>query len=161
MWVTKQLEAIRAGDDVQEAALALGLLVEREKTRRVGDDGIEEALGAELAQRRLSPAEVDCVVEQLLAYLREADSPHPMTVWALTKSYDERIVPVLLELLERDLLDPDRETLCHYALLGIINTGVGSAQYGAQALRAIERASAKGSGVVAETASDYLQVMKP
>lgn len=160
MWIMKQIEAIQNGDDAEEAALALGLLIEREKTRVIGDDGIKEILGDELAQRRLTPAEVDSAVEQLLAYVRDIDDPHPTAVWALTKSYDERIVPGLIQLLEHNLANPDRELICYHALHGIINAGVTSQQHKARAMAAIELASAHEYGSVAEAATQYLQVMK-
>ena len=92
--------------------------------------------------------------------LGEAEDPHPTAVWALTKSYDERFVPGLLELLEHNLADPERELLCYNALLGIVNTGAASQQYEAKAMTAIEQASAHGHGSVAEAATQYLQVVR-
>ena len=161
MWVMDQIAAIRrGGDEAHEAALALGLLIEREKVHRpTGDDGgISVILDDELAARRLSPSELQTAVDELLAYIHQAEQPHPMAVWALSKSYDERIVPDLINLLKRTMTAPAAEHLSYQALVGMINIGMGS-PHEAAALETIRQASVQGHGQVQETAAQYLAEM--
>jgi hypothetical protein len=140
-----------------DAALALGLLIEREKVHRLaGDDGgIRVILGDEWVDRRLTDAELQTVVDELIRYIRDVPAPHAMAVWALTKSYESRIVPALIELLERVLTDKAQENVAYQALIGIINTGLAS-PYQDLAITAVQQAARQGQGRVQETASEYL-----
>src|SRR5438094_3945040 len=91
---------LQGGTAAREAALALGLLIEREKVHRIaGDDGgIRVILGDEWVDRRLTDAELQTVVDELIRYIHDVPAPDVMAVWALTKSYESRIVPALIEL---------------------------------------------------------------
>ena len=155
MLVNELIETIeRGGDEAHTAALTLGLLIEREKVRRpAGDDGgVRVMLGDELATRRLSDDELQTAVDELIEYLSRTSEPHPTAVWALTKSYDPRIVPPLIELLNKIITDPDKKHLAYQALIGIINTGPNESVV----LAAVQRAAREGLGQVKETAQSYL-----
>jgi hypothetical protein len=140
------------GDGAQEAALTLGLLIERERVHRsLGDDGgVAVILGEDLAAQRLSESELESATEELIAYVAERPTPHPMAVWALTKTYDSRAGTPLAELLERILGDADREHLAYQALVGLANLGDD------RFLQVIRRAARDGHGKVGETAREYL-----
>lgn len=90
MFISQLIDAIRCGgDQAEEAALTLGLLIEREKTNRPmgNDDDIRLILDEEMVKRRLSEVELASAVEELIRYVSETLTPHPTAVWALTKSY--------------------------------------------------------------------------
>ncbi|RPJ83106.1 MAG: hypothetical protein EHM18_14870 [Acidobacteria bacterium] len=160
MFVLEMMEAIRrGGEEAHEAALTLGLLIEREKVNRpAGDDGgISVILGDEFAKRRLSETELKTAVDELIKYIQGTNDPIPTAIWALTKSYDPRIVPYLIEFLNKVLSDPAKEQLAYLALLGIINTGVSSS-YKSDSLAAIRNAAEHGQGIVTETATNYLKL---
>jgi hypothetical protein len=154
------MEAIRrGGEEAHEAAMTLGLLIERRTVNRpAGDDGgIRAVLGDQLANLTLSDAELQTAVDELIRYLDETPGPFPGAVWALNKSYDPRAVPHLLRLLDRTLTDPNNEHVAYQALQGIITTGVPS-QHKDQSLAAIQRAAAQGHGEVKASAADYLKL---
>lgn len=158
MFISQLMHAIRCGgDQAEEAALTLGLLIEREKANRpMGDDGnIRLILDEEMAKRRLSEVELASAVEELIRYVSEASTPHPTAVWALTKSYDARIVKPLLDLLKRLLLDSSQENAAYNALSGIMNTGVSS-ELREESLAIIRQAAEQGYGRVKEAADGYL-----
>ena len=145
----------RGGEEAHEAALALGLLLE---DRRPEDDpGIAVVVGPELAARRLSQVERDAAVEGLMEYLRDTPEPHVMAAWALAKSAEPRTVPVLIELLDSRLADPDAVPLVYQALIGIVTAGLTAPEYRASALAAVQRAATRGRSEVAETAQRYLR----
>ena len=145
----------QGGEEAQEAALALGLLIE---DRPPADDaGLAAVVGRDLAARRLSPAERDAAVDGLLAYLRDTAEPHPMAVWALTKSYEPRTVPALIALLERHVDNPRAAPLAYQALVGVVTAGVPTPEYRERSLVAVRAAAARGHAEVAETAQRYLQ----
>ena len=155
MWTDELIERIRRGDeDVYEAALTLGLLIERERARRpAGDDGgVRAILGEKWAKQRLSEKELDHAVGQLIDYTNQAAEPHPMAVWALTKSHDLRTLDCFIGLLDRILSDPAREHLAYQALIGT------TIFYNSRSLAVIRRAAEQGHGLVKETAAHYLQI---
>lgn len=160
MLVEKLLQTIRSGGtEAHEAALALGLLIEREKVNRPnsGDDGgIREILGDKLANQRLSQMELNTAVDELIRYIDETTKPHSMAVWALTKSYEPRILPHLIAILDRVVNDTTQENLTYQTLLGIINIGISSS-YKDVSLAAIRKAAEHGHGQVMETATQYLE----
>lgn len=162
MFVPRLIEAIRrGGEEAHEAALTLGLLIEKEKVhRRDGADGGRRLiLGAELAERRLSSGEQQIAVEELIRYVNDTFDPHPMAVWALTKSSDPRIVPHLIRLLDRILDDPNKEDLAEQALSGIITVGLASDDNNKRlSLEAIRRASNQTRSRVRTSARDYLKL---
>lgn len=151
----------QGGTAAHDAALALGLLIEREKVRQPagGDESIRAILGDEWVDRKLTDAELQTVVDELMRYIRDVPVPDAMAVWALTKSYESRIVPALIELLERILTDKAQENVAYQALIGIINTGLAS-PYQDLAVTAIQQAARQGQGSVQETASEYLRKNK-
>jgi hypothetical protein len=155
MFIAKLMESVpKGGEEAHEAALTLGLLIERETVHRpAGDDGgISEILGDEIASRRLSSSELRTAVDELIAYITETPEPHPTAVWAVTKSYDPRILPHLINLLDRVVTDPLKEHLAYQALVGI------TFFYNELSTAAIRRAAERGYGLVKETATQYLRL---
>jgi hypothetical protein len=153
--IEELLAAIRQGGEAaSESALALGLLLE---DRRPEDDiQIASVVGPELAARRLSRSERRGAVDGLITYVQDSPRPNPSAVWALVKSYEPRIVPVLISLLDATLDDQDAVPLAHQALIGIVNVGLTTTKYRAQGHAALERAAVRGHEEVAETARRYL-----
>ncbi|MEW5860624.1 MAG: hypothetical protein AB1861_25160 [Cyanobacteriota bacterium] len=161
MLVKELTQALRRTDaEAHEAALMLGLLIEREKVQHPtpGDDGgIREILGDELANQRLSETDLKSVIDEMIAYISdETLLPHPMAVWALTKSYEQRILPHLIRLLDRIVGDPNQENLAYQTLLGIINIGIPSSNRELY-IAAIRKAADQGHVRVMETANRYLE----
>lgn len=160
MLVPKLIEAIRTGSaEGKEAALVLGLLIEREKVYHPipGDDGgIGQVLGEQFVNRRLSKIEVQEAVDGLIRYINEAVVPQPKAVWALSKSYDSRTLPDLIDLLERFVGDADKEELVYQALVGIMNL-YSAGRTNERSLVAIRRAAREGHGRVKEAAIKFLQ----
>lgn len=155
MWIDELIETIQRGDErAHEAALTLGLLIERECVRRpAGDDGgVRMILGEKWAKRRLSEEELNHAVDRLIDYTNQTAEPHPMAVWALTKSHDIRTLDCFIGLLDRILSDPAREHLAYQALIGTTSF------YNPGSLAAIRRAAEHGHGLVKETAKRYLQI---
>ena len=152
------LDAVRSGgQQADDAARTLGLLIEREKVRRpAGDDGgLGLFLDEEWLEHRLGPQELQEAVDGLTDYVTHTSVPIPSAVWALGKSYEPRIVPPLIDLLRRVLPDEDLESLAYQALTGIIDASPGTA-YEMQALTAVQDAAHSGHGSVSETANAYL-----
>ena len=160
MLIKELIQAIRSGGtQAHDAALALGLLIEREKVNRpnpADDGGIREILGDELANRRLSQIELNTAVDELIRYIDETLEPESMAVWALTKSYESRILPQLIALLDRVVNNTTQENIAYQTLLGIINIGISSS-YQDLSLATIRKASEHGHGRVQETATRYLE----
>jgi len=161
MLVKELTQTLRGSEtEAHEAALILGLLIEREKVQHPtpGDDGgIREIIGDELAHQRLSETDLKTVVDEIIAYISdETLFPHPMAVWALTKSYEPRILPHLIRLLDRIVEDPNQENLAYQTLLGIINIGIPSSNRDLS-IAAIRKASERGHTRVMETATQYLE----
>src|SRR5438132_1558130 len=149
------LAAIRRGGELaSESTLALGLLLEDRNPE--DDTQIAGVVGGELAARRLSRAERRRAVDGLITYLQDTPQPNPSAVWALTKSYEPRIVPVLISLLDATLDDQDAVSLAYQALVGIVNVGLTTPKYRAQGRAILQRAATRGHGEVAQTAQRYL-----
>lgn len=137
------LAAIRhGGEQASEAALTLGLLIEN----------APEAVG-----KRLSGRERQQAVTDLIRYVEESAEPHPMAVWALTKSCDSRCVPPLTAILHRFAKDPRKEHLAYQALIGILNIGMTAPESRQQSLALVREAATSGCGEVADTARSYLR----
>jgi hypothetical protein len=156
MDIDRIVQEIReGGEDANEAALTLGLLIEQEKVHRPapGDDGgVREILGDELANYRLTREELEAAIDQLVDYIDETPEPEAMAVWALTKSHDPRTVPHLIALLDRVIDEPEKEHLAYQALIGITSFD------DEQAVSAVRRAAERGHGDVKETATQYLRL---
>jgi len=155
MSVHKLLQLIHQNDETtSEAALTLGLLIEHQKVSRPnGDDGgISAVIGDEYSQQQLTEAEVETAVNGLLSYVNEASKPHPMAVWALTKSYDPRILPTLIALFERLVADSAQEQAAYQALVGMTSF------YNQKTLVTIRKAAKADSDLIRETAKQYLSL---
>lgn len=149
------LTKINRGKNVEEAALTLGLLLERAHRRRFGQDNAEEIgaiLGDVFADEMLSENDAGNVVGTLIRYIERATPPHLMAVWALTKSFDPRVLPALIALLDRVLADPRHEHLANGALNGI------TLYQTEEAVAAIRRARASGHGQVKRSARQFLDL---
>jgi hypothetical protein len=134
-----------------EAALTLGLLLERSRPGTgPAVPGTDELLPAELRGRRLSTSELEQVTTGLIRYVSDAAEPCPMAVWALSKTSDPRVRPVLVELLGRFTGRPDKEHIAYQALVGVI------ASPGAVPLVVVRDVRERGSGRLRETAEQYL-----
>lgn len=158
MFISQLMGAIHCGgDQAEKAALTLGLLIERERTNSpAGDDGgIGSILDQKMAKRRLSEVELANAVEELIRYVSETPTPHPTAIWALTKSYDVRMVRPLMELMTRLLPDARQENAAYNALSGLMNTGVSS-ELREESLAMIREAAKQGFGRVKEAAVGYL-----
>ena len=109
----------RGGTDADDAAVMLGLLIERERfARRPGtyhgpalDEAIAEMYGNAVAIKRLSPLAVHEAVSALLDHLRRIGIPSVAVVSALAKSYEPRVVPHLYALLEQIVDKPEHDGL--------------------------------------------------
>lgn len=156
MFIKKIMASIyRGGMEADEAALALGLLIEREKISGRSNYDIRAIFGERLANRRLSDAEIASAVDELVEYITKTLEPHPRAVWALAQSHEPRIVRPLINLLNRFLTNPDRVHLAYHALVGIIP--LQNDQSRAAILAAVYKAAEQGHGDVKETAADYLE----
>jgi hypothetical protein len=121
-WVRSLAPVIsRGGEEADLAIRALGLLIEREKVSHPGGDdgGVEELLGPELAARKLTPLAIHEAVDLLISHLTAVRIPEPGIVWALTKSFDPRIVPHLAALLERVVDDPAHQVVAAQTVEGL------------------------------------------
>ncbi|MEU5957962.1 hypothetical protein [Streptomyces sp. NPDC047525] len=157
--VSGLVEAVRVGGtDGEDAALILGLLIERERVYRplADDGGITAVLSKEYANWRLSQVEVTLVVEELIAHVSQAgEVTSPSVIWALSKSYDPRIVPPFVDLLLELIDRVDKEDLCYQILLSVINVGIGSC-FRERVRDAVRLAAARSPGLVGRTARDYV-----
>lgn len=158
MLVDRLLHSIwHGGEEADEAALTLGLLIEREKTHHPtpnDDGGIKQTLGEQFTNQRLTNNEVRIATDELIKYVSEVNVPHYRAVWALTKCYDLRSLPHLISLLDRFSKDPKQEDLAYYALVGIITF------HNEESLEAIKRAAELGQGKVKNTANTYLNLFE-
>jgi hypothetical protein len=154
MSVDQLLEEIRGGGDgAKEAAVTLGLLIERARRPPGADDqDIAEVIAPEFADRHLTDAERDQALDGLIAYVSGEPLPLPLAVWALGKSADDRAAPALAGVLERTLDESEHEHLSYQALTGLIPIG------GPEATEAIHAAAERGHGDVRETARRYLRI---
>lgn len=150
------LGAALAGD--REAVLTLALLFEQ--TRRPAadpDESVQSLLAPEYAACRLTEDEWHTAVDALLHQVEQAGgATGPSVVWALSKTYEPRIVPPLATLLGRLLAatDPGPRELAHQTLFAVLNVGMGC--HRDLALDTVRAAARNGSGAVADTARRYL-----
>lgn len=154
-WVRELATAIpRGGEQADLAIRTLGLLIEREKASHpAGDDGgVTELLGPELAAHRLTPAAIHEAVNLLLAHLTEVRVPEPGIVWALTKSFDPRIVPHLAALLERVIDDPVHEAVASQVVDSL------TCFFDARSIAAVRLAAERGHGDAREHAAYWLRL---
>jgi len=104
--------------DRDDPAMALGLLIERERfaarpDRYHGpdpDELIRGLYGDRVAQTRLSPLAVHEAVDALLARVRTG-APSTAVVFALAKSFEPRVVPHLHALLLRIVGEPEHDAV--------------------------------------------------
>jgi hypothetical protein len=144
------------GDGAKEAARTLGLLIERGSRGPASDDqDIVEMLPPELADGHLTAAERQAAIDGLIAYVDGEPLPLPLAVWALSKSFDERIAPALIALLERTVDDPEHEHLAYQALTGMIPLG------GPEVEKAVRDAAERGHDRVRDGARQYLSINDP
>lgn len=162
-FVEQLIENIKeGGEEGDEAAVLLGLLIEQERAfRPLGDDGgVRELIGPKLAARGLSTEELDHAVSLLISYIEEASEPESGAIWALNKSGDSRSVPGLVKLFGRIVDDPSQVSLAYHALQGIIINGLES-RYSSMAAAVVQRAAVQGHGDVKELATDFMAQMGP
>jgi hypothetical protein len=135
-----------------DAIGALGLLLEETRAKRpVGDDGgIRDLLGPELAAYRLSKVERSTIIESLSHRLLKQRNINHLLIWALSKSADECILPVLTTVLNRALQSPQQQDAASEALNGL-------ALFWPDSKSAVERAAQQGQGDVQEQAEDLLK----
>jgi hypothetical protein len=154
MTVDDLLAELRAGGDgAKEAAVTLGLLIERARRPPGSDDeDIADSLAPEFADRHFSPDEEQQAIDGLISYVSEEHEPLPLAVWALGKSADKRAAPALVSVLERTLDQPSHQHLAYQALTGMIPIG------GPDVDRAIREAAERGHGQVRDGARRYLRL---
>jgi hypothetical protein len=146
------------GKKLEGASLALGLLIERHRTkRRQGDDGgVRQQLGDDVADLQLTDEDIAQAIDHLIAYLDSTDQVASSAVWALSKSYESRAVPPLISVLRRTFEDTNQYAAAHNALQGVITCGVSS-ELKTQAIEAIRDTARLGFGDIQTEAQEYLQ----
>jgi hypothetical protein len=153
------LQRIAGGSATSQTFLALGLLIEREKTHRPhahDDGGVRQILGDDYAQLQLSQDEIRHAVQHLINYLQSEERPNPTAVWALAKSYEPEVVPTLISLLRRSAADPKQIAVARNALGGVIACGVKSI-HSDESLNAIRDVAKSAAREIQEEARDYLE----
>ena len=157
MDIDKEIEAIGRGEQPShDAALALGLLLERQ--RRPGDamnDEIRLISGEGVASRHLSPAEADLVLNHLLSLIDSTLLPKPVLVWAVSRSADPRIVGPLSRLLDRTLSSPESLDVAREALSGLMLFD------GEEAAATIRRVAESDRGELGDAARSYAERHSP
>src|SRR3954471_23055848 len=143
----------RGGEEADLAIRALGLLIEREKVSHPGGDdgGVEELLGPELAAPKLTPLAIHEAVDLLISHLTAVRIPEPGIVWALTKSFDPRIVPHLAALLQRVVDDPAHQAVASQVVGGL------TCFVGTRTVAAVRIAAERGQGDAREFATSWLR----
>jgi hypothetical protein len=151
----------RGDTDADDAAVTLGLLIERERVHRpLGGNADEQLLGPELAARRLSHDETIEAVSLLTDYVLEAAEPRVSAIWALGKSADAAIVPALVVVFNQGVEDPQNEDLLQQVLQALYVNGIDS-PYVSAAAEVFRRAAAEGRGEVQRLGTHYLQALGP
>ncbi len=102
----------------EEAALALGLLLERSRGSRRRAEASDLALPAELVDVVLSTKDQTDVVRALVDYLESNVHPTSAAVWALARSRHPRAVSALLRLLQK-ASDPSQSQLGYQAVVAL------------------------------------------
>ena len=147
------------GPNLADACQAIGMLIERECTRRPvkGDDlGVQEVLGDKYARLKLSKEDIRLAIDQLIVYLGTTFSPLSTAVWAVRKSYESRVVPILVYVLQAAASDPEQHGVALNALHGIEDSGVTST-YKDEALAAIRQVASNGTDEIRREAKRYLE----
>lgn len=146
------------GPNAERAALALGSLIERARTRRpLGDDGgVRQELGDEIADLHLTDNDISHAVDVLMQYTGSGANVTPSAVWALGKSYEARVVPTLVAVLRSSANDVEKRAVALNALHGVITCGVSS-ELKNDAIDAIRFTATEGIGDVQKEAQDYLK----
>ncbi|GAA5514210.1 hypothetical protein Dcar01_02964 [Deinococcus carri] len=134
--------------------MALGLLLEARHARRpAGDDGgLAELLGYELAAVSLSDEDAYAALAGLETYVRSQPVPDSGALWALGKSANPRVVPVLTETLSRFLHEPEHQVVAEQALTSLLPFDELHAR------EAVRQAAREGQGNVQEDALAFLRV---
>jgi hypothetical protein len=140
------------GEEGHDAALTLGLLLERSRLSAPDDAQIAMIVGDEAARLALSREERERIVDELVKYTSDAFPPPAIAVWALSKSLDQRTLPHLIRLLDGSLSDPQQDHLAYQALVGVTMFS------GRPSYDAVQRAAKSGQGLVKETAERYLEL---
>ncbi|MEQ4210151.1 hypothetical protein [Actinopolymorpha sp. B9G3] len=108
-------------DRVTQAALRLGLLLERHRFCRAGGHGtlgdVERLFGGH-AHLELSDSDAEHVLQGLLAHVEDRDSrANPAVIWAIGKAHNNlEAIERVAELAERILADLDHADLLYQAL---------------------------------------------
>lgn len=135
-----------------EAIGALGLLLEEGRAKRpAGDDGgLGNLLGPALAAHRLSEEERLNIIEALSEKLLKQRNIDHRLIWALNKSADESILPVLTILLNRALQSEKQQDAACEAVNGL-------ALFLPESKPALEAAAQHGRGYVKQQADVLLE----
>ncbi len=130
-----------------DALGALDLLLEAARaTRPAGDDsGLADLLPPELARHRLTDTERRKVIAELSRTLRRQRTLNHSLIWALNKSADPVILPVLERALKSEQQDAASEALNGLALFWL------------DSVAAVEHAAQSGQGDVKAQAQDLLE----
>ena len=141
--------------NVDNAIRALGLLLEKRHVKRPrGDDGgLGELLGPELASYNLSDAEAKRIVLSLSLYVLKKRVVKPGIIWALNKSADRLIIPVLGHTLLTHLKSREQQYVTEQALNGLI-------LFLPETFDLIKRAAEEGLGDVKDIAESFVQFEK-
>lgn len=134
-----------------DALGALGLLLEAARaTRPAGDDGgLADLLPPELARHRLTDTERRKVIAELSRTLWRQRTLNHSLIWALNKSADPVILPVLERALNR-ALKSEQQDAASEALNGL-------ALFWPDSAAAVEHAAQSGEGDVKTQAQDLLE----
>lgn len=106
-------------EEVESAALRLGLAVERKRFERRGEGelGSVESLLGDLKGVALSEAEYTAVVNSLVAHVDERGiDASPTVVWALGKAHDRQLLSQIAALADRIMTDPSRSELLYQSI---------------------------------------------
>lgn len=151
----------KGGAETEEAALILGLLIEREiknLTNQNPDKEINTILGAVHLPERLTPSDQAKAIDGLSALVSNPYSfPQPIVVWALSKSYQLSIVPTVISLFYRICGDPNREEIAYQCIIALINSGTET-RFHEEVIDLLQEAAENGLGKVKETANQYLSL---
>lgn len=107
----------------REAALMLGLLLEKTWAKRRPDDdgGLHDIYGPGLERVTLTESEISSVVQRLAERIAST-AVEPMVAWALAKARTPEAISAMWLCLEKHCVssDPERQAMAINALLGLI-----------------------------------------
>lgn len=157
MVIEKLMNSIhKGGDEALEAALALGTLLESYKVYRPVQGDEEKVRGqikAEYRDIKFTETEFNAAVDQLIDYVKNTPDPLPAGVWALTKSYETRALPILTTLFEKVMQDPAKEQIA----IQILNS-LPSYNNEAVTVEIFRKAAGIGSREIQEKAKHYMEI---